>query len=110
MPTPLEYMQLATKVYAASAGNTIGLPTNWDQVDWLPDEANGFSAGVYKKDATKEIVIAYAGTNQSMDFLSYQAAIGSPVPQVIAAMSYYLAYRAAYPQYSISFTGHSLGN
>jgi len=48
-------MQLATRVYASSYGNTIGLPSkDWDQVDWLPDEANGFSAGVYKKDATKE--------------------------------------------------------
>ncbi|HOW32325.1 MAG TPA: hypothetical protein PLP88_12245, partial [Bacteroidales bacterium] len=107
MPTQLEYMQLATRVYAASDNNTIDLPAGWNEVDWLPDQGSGFSAGVYVSGT--EIVIAYAGTNESMDYLSYVAAAGLPATQVFAAMSYYLTFRDAYPSYNISFTGHSLG-
>jgi hypothetical protein len=43
MPTELEYMQFATGVYAASQNNQIGVPDGWEQVDWVPDQYDGFS-------------------------------------------------------------------
>ena len=108
MATELEYTQFALRVYDASVNNKIGMPTGWSQIDWLPDQGSGFSAGVYKKDTTNEIVIAYAGANDLMDVLNWSAT-AFPATQVFAAMSYYLAFKNAYPTADISFTGHSLG-
>jgi len=61
MASVLEYMQLATRVYAASGNNVVGIPTGWEELDWQPDRSDGFSVGAYKKG--NEIVIAYTGTN-----------------------------------------------
>jgi hypothetical protein len=57
------------------------------------------------------VVIAYAGTNQSIDWLSnFMAGSGVlPAPQVFDAMRIYLEVKAANPGANISFTGHSLG-
>ena len=110
MPTTFEYMQLATRVYAASQRNKIGIPAGWSELDWQPDRWTGFSAGVYKNDQTNEIVIAYTGTNDGIaDRLNWTAGLGLPVPQIFEAMAYYFAFKEAYPTANISFTGHSLG-
>lgn len=66
MASELEYMQLATRVYAASTNNQIGIPKDWSQIDWKPDGFTGFSAGIYENDLTKEIVISYTGTNDKI--------------------------------------------
>lgn len=66
MPTPFEYMQIATGVYAASLRNYIAPPAGWSRIDWQPDRWTGFSAGVFKNELTNEIVIAYTGTNDGM--------------------------------------------
>lgn len=66
MVTPLEYMQLATRVYAASQRNEIGVPEGWIELDWRPDGFTGFSAGIYKNEQTGEIVISYTGTNREI--------------------------------------------
>ncbi|MHB8149274.1 MAG: hypothetical protein ACYDIB_03855 [Desulfobulbia bacterium] len=58
MASEFEYMQLATRVYAASEKNEIGIPKGWSQLDWQSDIWNGFSAGAYMNDQTKEIVIS----------------------------------------------------
>ena len=110
MPSTLEYMQFATNVYAASALNTIGVPTGWTRIDWQPDTFTGFSAGVYKNDQTGELVISYTGTNDGVaDPLNWSAGLGIPAPQIYQAMAYYFAFRSAYPDANITFTGHSLG-
>ena len=112
MATPLEYMQIATGVYAASDRNLIDAPANWSPLDWKPDGWTGFSAGVYKNDLTNEFVISYKGTNQGIDIVSWTAGLGYPAPQILDAMAYYFAFRKAHPEVTngnISFTGHSLG-
>ncbi|MDP2109432.1 MAG: hypothetical protein Q8N48_00845, partial [Thiobacillus sp.] len=110
MATVFEYMQLATRVYAASERNVIDVPAGWRQVDWQPDRYTGFSAGVYMNDATNEMIISYTGTNSMVaDPLSWTAGLGLPAPQIYDAMAYYFAFREAYPTANITFTGHSLG-
>jgi len=37
MVSVLEYMQLSMRVYEASPNNKIGIPTGWEQLDWLRD-------------------------------------------------------------------------
>ncbi|TRZ97777.1 MAG: hypothetical protein D4R84_04720 [Rhodocyclaceae bacterium] len=66
MPTPIEYMQIAAGVYAASDRNYVEPPAGWTRIDWQPDRWTGFSAGVYKNDLTNEMVIAYTGTNDGI--------------------------------------------
>lgn len=110
MPTPFEYKQFATGVYAASDLNFIGPPAGWTRIDWQPDKWTGFSAGVYKNDTTNEIVISYTGTNDGVaDPLNWTAGMGIPAPQIYDAMAYYFAFRSAFPTADITFTGHSLG-
>lgn len=110
MPTPFEYMQIATGVYAASDRNYVEPPAGWTRIDWQPDRWTGFSAGVYKNDLTNEMVIAYTGTNDGIaDPLNWTAGMGIPAPQIYDAMAYYFAFRAAFPSANITFTGHSLG-
>lgn len=41
MATVLEYMQLATRVYASSVNNVIDVPTGWRELDWQPDRSDG---------------------------------------------------------------------
>jgi len=65
MPTPLEYMQISACVYAASLKNTIALPAGWIQVDWLPDQGLGFSAGVYRNDMKERRVKSFTLDNSS---------------------------------------------
>ena len=110
MTTPLEYMQMATGVYAASDRNSINAPAGWTQIDWQPDTYTGFSAGVYKNDQTNEIVIAYTGTNDLIvDPLNWTAGLGLPLPQIFDAVRYYCTVATANPGANITFTGHSLG-
>ena len=107
MASVLEYMQLSEHVYASSDKNDIGIPVGWEELDWQTDKWDGFSVGAYKKG--NEIVIAYTGTNGIMDALNWTGGLGVPVTQVLDAMGYYLAFRAAFPTATITFTGHSLG-
>ena len=67
MVSVLEYMQLSQRVYEASDANRIGVPDDWAELEWLPDDPEtGFSVGAYKKG--NEIVIAYTGTNGGIDY------------------------------------------
>jgi Ca2+-binding RTX toxin-like protein len=104
-------MQIATNVYAASGNNKVDTPSGWTRTDWQPDKWTGFSAGIYKNDATNEIVISYTGTNDGIaDPLNWSAGLGVPAPQIYDAMAYYFDFRKAHPEFTnITFTGHSLG-
>jgi Ca2+-binding RTX toxin-like protein len=110
MPTTIEYMQMATNVYAANPRNQIDPPSGWSRIDWEPDTWIGFSAGVFKRDQGEEMVIAYTGTNDAVaDPLNWSAGFGVPAPQIYDAMAYYYAFKSAFPTTNITFTGHSLG-
>jgi hypothetical protein len=114
MATKLEYSQLSLYVYnTANDQNRPLLPTGWTQVAYHPDDAIGFSYGIFRNTATNEVVVAYTGTNEKkvVDFLvaNLPAGVGLGSPQVTAA-----AYVAAqtiktYGIENVSFTGHSLG-
>jgi hypothetical protein len=110
MPTEFEYMQFATRVYAASTRNQIGIPEGWSLLDWVPDQFTGFSAGAFMNDNPHQIVISYTGTNDmGADPLNWTAGMGIPAPQIFEAMSYYFKFKKDHPGYDITFIGHSLG-
>jgi Ca2+-binding RTX toxin-like protein len=111
MVDTIDYALLATRVYAASFDNRTGVPAGWTELTWQADyNSSGFSAGAYRQGS--EVVIAYTGTNQTLDwFLGNTAGLGLlPAPQVFEAMRFYLDVKAANPDAtSFTFTGHSLG-
>ncbi len=111
MVDTIDYALLATRVYAASFDNRTGVPAGWTELTWQADyNSSGFSAGAYRQGS--EVVIAYTGTNQTLDwFLGNTAGLGLlPAPQVFDAMRFYLDVKAANPDAtSFTFTGHSLG-
>lgn len=110
MPTPLQYMQFATGVYAASARNYVAPPTGWDRFNWKSDSVlSGFSAGYYFNSLTNEVVISYTGTNDVLDKANWVIGTGLPLPQIYDAVAYYFEVKAAHPTANITFTGHSLG-
>jgi len=37
MASVMEYMQFATRVYAASRDNRIDIPAGWEELDWKSD-------------------------------------------------------------------------
>jgi Lipase (class 3) len=87
--------------------NRPAVPTGWIELEWHADQGDGFSYGVYRNGT--EIVIAYAGTNQGIDWASNAAiGLGLGSTQVTKAS---IAYLQAQQQYgsNITFTGHSLG-
>lgn len=80
MATPLECMQMATGVYAASIINTIDPPAGWTLVKPQPDMSSGFSAGCYINGT--EMVISYTGTNDLMDKANWAIGLGAPMQQM----------------------------
>ena len=76
MASAAECIQFALGVYAASEKNTIGVPEGWSLIDWQPDRWTGFSAGVFKNNATNEIVISFTGTNDFLDKINWTTGLG----------------------------------
>lgn len=111
MPSDIEYALFSTRVYAASDRNRTGVPAGWTELTWQADyNLSGFSAGAYRRG--NEVVIAYTGTNESIDWLSNGLAGTGllPAPQIFDAMRFYLEVKAANSDAtSFTFTGHSLG-
>ncbi len=109
-----EYAQLAAMVYTTTDANKLAPPPGWEPLELIPDLSDGFSAGVFRRIGTTEIVIAYTGTNASMiadiAFGNLPATTGQPSSQVLKAMLLYERIKNT-PGYgdNISFTGHSLG-
>jgi len=66
--TNIDYKLLALNVYDASVINKTPVPEGWTQLAWQSDDVLGFSAGAYRNGG--EVVIAYAGTNETLDWLS----------------------------------------
>ncbi len=115
MTTTIDMALMALRVYstkAAASGidkefNRPAIPTGWSELEWHVDQGDGFSYGVYRNGA--EIVVAYAGTNEGVDWLSnVDIALGLGSTQVTKAAIAYLQARNQYGP-NITFTGHSLG-
>ncbi|EIL97735.1 HlyJ hemolysin-like protein [Rhodanobacter sp. 115] len=108
MTSNLEYAQLATHVYARSSANRTPLTDGWVQISRQEDDMWGFSASAYQRGG--EIVISFAGTNESMDWASnVPAGIGLGAFQVTEALDFVLGLMAQNPGATFSLTGHSLG-
>lgn len=106
---------LALRVYstpdAADGTNTElnrpAVPTGWIEREWHTDDGTGFSYGVYQNGS--EIVISYAGTNETGDWLTNIAnGIGLGSTQTTKAALVYLQANQQYGA-NITFAGHSLG-
>lgn len=119
MATTPELALLALRVYSTPKAaepdplkrdtelNRPAVPTGWTELEWHSDDGTGFSYGVYQNGS--EIVVSYAGTNQTGDWatnLANGSVFGSTQTTKAA-----LAYLQAKQQYgsNITFTGHSLG-
>jgi hypothetical protein len=115
MTSTTDLALLALRVYSTKGAtdgtdiekNRPSIPTGWIELEWHGDQRDGFSFGVYQNGS--EIFIAYAGTNEGIDWasnLAIGAGLGSS--QVTKAA---IAYLQAQQQYgsNITFTGHSLG-
>ncbi len=109
-----EYAQLAARVYKTTDANKLESPFGWETLEIIPDPSDGFSAGVFRRIGTSEIVIAYTGTNANkitdIAFGNLPATTGQPSSQALKAMLLYERIKNT-PGYgdNISFTGHSLG-
>ena len=116
MATTIEYALLAGDSYRDTRAdlNRFPIPNGWSLVSIVPqDNSTSFEASACRNVATNEIVISYAGTNPT-DLTGDIAAdvglstgIGSV--QLEQAAAYYLQVKAANPNATITFTGHSLG-
>lgn len=114
---------LSQAAYFASNKNTIILPEGWEKLDalsveeadgWLFDPSSEFRGLTYlneSSDGSKNIVIAFAGTDQIVDHFDTNAPLylGNGDHQLDNAVKLYLDVKAAYPDANITFTGHSLG-
>jgi len=124
MPTTAEYSLFGANAYGGPAGSQLkhDLPGSWKlmqlHVDpvYLDNPVTGFRAHVYHNKVTKEVVIAFAGTD--LTDMGDLAAIGSiiagqPPPQFDNAYALFKAVMTTMEtrgiQAQISFTGHSLG-
>lgn len=112
MATKENYALISILVYNRSDSNKINNMNGWSEVIRLADEAlTGFSAGAYMKGG--EIVIAFAGTNESKwkdtVFGSIPGAMGLLPAQTAEAARLVASVMKNYPGASISFAGHSLG-
>ena len=113
MTTVYEAVRLSASVYSKTPAEQITEGPDWERLEYYPDFAvTGFSAGVFRKRGTNEIVIAYTGTNElqvaDYAFGNIPAADGNYSFQVESAMRLYMRTKATYGS-NISFTGHSLG-
>ncbi len=114
MATKEECAQLSLYVYDVNASTGISqnrplLPDGWEELEFHSDGLDGFSSGVFRRIGTTEVVVAYAGTNSSIDWVaSVSNGVGLSSTQTTQAA---LAYLQAKQQYGgdITFTGHSLG-
>lgn len=111
MVTRLEYAMLS---WAAYKGNKIPDKNVWGKIDEY-NNSTGFAGSAFINKETGEIVIAFRGTDDLLDWINGNLVIGTPqtgheLPlQYNAALNFYNSIRNKYPDLSISITGHSLG-
>ena len=86
MATQQEYAQLS--LYVCSIGldgtalNRPNLPSpEWEEIEYHPDDAIGFSYGIFRNITTQEVVVSFTGTNEKKvaDFLLANLPTGAGV-------------------------------
>ena len=86
-------------------------PTDYPTHSTAVNSGSGFAATAFKKD--NSIVIAYRGTNEAMDWIGGDTAIGSPLPawgsQFEDAILFAFEIKNQFYNSDIEVTGHSLG-
>jgi hypothetical protein len=124
MPTTAEYSLFGDNAYGGPAGSKLKheLPGSWRIMQlpvapvYLDNPVTGFRAHVYHNTATKEVVMAFAGSNlaERGDRSAIGEIIAGRMPvQVNDAVNIYdkvdTHMKSKRIQAQISFTGHSLG-
>lgn len=101
-----ELKQAAKNTYNNSKSET---PQRYKIIKSVQNPSNGFYADVLYNG--KDIIIAYRGTEQSINDIRNDVAMArSRIPaQATDAISLYDAIRSEYPNANITLTGHSLG-
>jgi Lipase (class 3) len=111
MATTQEYALLSLYVYDVTNKrlNRPNLPVGWTALELHPDNVLGFSYGIFQRSGTGEIVLAYTGTNEKVDWVSnITAGSGLPSWQVSNAALVCQQVKAKYGS-NITLSGHSLG-
>jgi hypothetical protein len=112
MATTTEYALLSLYVYDVEnkVSNRPNIPNGWTLREYKPDNLLGLSYGVFKREATGEVVLAFTGTNNSVG--DFQAdlfgPLGLPAWQVSNAALVYQQTKEKYGP-NITLSGHSLG-
>ena len=124
MPTTAEYSLFGANAYGGPASSQLkhDLPGSWKLMQlpvdpvYLDNPVTGFRAHVYHNTATKEVVIAFAGSNlaERGDRSAIGEIIAGRLPlQVDDAVNIYdkvdKHMKSKRIKAQISFTGHSLG-
>lgn len=125
MVTTIEYALMAGRAYQTTRApiNQFPVPValGWLEIAHVPNNpsfpqftgTDGFEAVAFQKGS--EIVISYAGTNPNESLVGpdhtadYLLATGVGSVQLEQAAKYFLEVKAANPNATITFTGHSLG-
>jgi len=88
--------------------NRPNLPAGWTEIELKTDNFDGFSYGIFKGPGG-EIVLAYTGTNEGIDWVSnITGGLGLGSVQASAAAVVFAQAREQYGA-NITLTGHSLG-
>ncbi|MFO0701088.1 MAG: hypothetical protein U0236_17840 [Nitrospira sp.] len=128
MAFTVEYALMAGRAYQTTRDddqiNWFPIPQGWSELAHVPNNpafpqfsgADGFEAVAFQKGS--EIVISYAGTNPNDGIFPFPGpdnqaniglATGVGADQLRQAAEYYLQVKAANPNVTVTFTGHSLG-
>ncbi len=113
-PSTLDYLIFSQLAYDITEGKTLTfqIPSSWTEIP--PDPSAGVNAVAFQNAATKQIIVAFRGTDiTSSSDLSIDGAIaGGTRPSAFDAAETYirrLQGNPLYQGYSFSVTGHSLG-
>lgn len=111
MTAATEYAQMSLAVYkAVDKSNEINPPAGWELAEPLhSDGMDGISYGVFRRIGTTEIVLAYAGANEAVDWAAnITNGFGLSSTQTTQAATAYLQAKQQYGS-NITLTGDSLG-